>query len=153
MAPVRQPAFTQTVLPGFDWKGAPWHGGDSIDPHPLGGGKFEIVTQVETDCETLHPLPLEAFVVRKDQDLVFRGSLRIEGFEFEKPRFRREVQGDRVRIQNVYSLPDPIRPGSYRILVRAGNAYDFFCPFQGSKNHLCDMPDGAASRWIPFEVH
>lgn len=133
----------ELVLPGFDHPGSPWHDEDAVDPTPFDGRRLELYGTQDDSMDFLgderHGLPLEAFLVR-DGALVFRGTLVVESAD--------AVDDGRTRV--VYRLPESLRPGRHRLLVRTADARPFFMP--GPVHHGCDAPDGAASAWIEVEV-
>ena len=122
----------------MNWPGAPWHGLKRVDPFPLSEGRFELVTE-ETPENYAGALELEAFIVDAAGTCVGRGEMKPLSV----------VDDDSPRRRAIYGLPVALPAGDYRLLVRAPDAAAYFV--DGAR-HACDLPDGAASRWIPFRL-
>ena len=139
--PIVDAVAEQLLLPPLEWTGVPWHGTESIDPVPLPGGRFELVTLREGAFVSTVPMPLQGFVLNEQGDLVLRRSLEMLGWESQE-------DSERVRHRALYRLSEKLEAGSYFLLVVAPEAESYF----SVHGHRCDAARGAASRWIPFRV-
>ena len=134
------------ILPPPDWPGDPWHGEHSIDPTPMSGQRFELVTLRPERFVSTVAMPLEGFVLNEAGELVFHGAVSATIDEWTP--VCEDEQGGIAIHRAVYRIPSLLTPGSYRLWLRVDQAEAYFAV----AHRCCDAPRSAASRWIPFRV-